>query len=246
MDSITVDASSRDVTGKAVKHLRKDGLVPAVIHNHGKDSVVVQIDYQVAVKAYRDAGRHHTVDVTVAGKKYTALIKSATFDPKSNRLTHLVFNAVEANQKVEATVPVVAKYDEGNESSPAERSGFIVLNQLEEVEVEAIPSKLPDNLTYDAEKLVKVGDHVTVADLAAPSGVTIVNDPNQTLATVFEPSALAAANEDAGGDAEEGAEAQVAAEHEGQNEVESGSDEMRPGGKRENEDKSQGRNPEKQ
>lgn len=246
MDSISVNVAPREVTGKAVKHLRRQGFVPAVIHNHGKDSIVVQVEYQAAIKAYLAAGRHRTLDVTADGHKYTTLIKSVTFDPKYNSMTHIVFNAVKANQKVEATVPVRARFAEGSESSPAEKSGLIVLNQLEEVEVEALPKNLPDALTYDAEKLVNVGDHVTVADLTVPEGVTVANEPNQTLATVFEPSALAAANEEAGGDAEAGDEANVAAEHEGENQPEAGADEMRPGGKKENEDKSQGHNPEKQ
>ncbi len=89
---------------------------------------------------------------------------------------------------------------------------MIVLAQLETVQVKAIPTKLPDFFEYDAEKLVEIGDHATVADLVIPEGVELITEPEHTIATVYEPSALAAANDAAGGDAEEGEEPEVEGE----------------------------------
>ncbi|HUS26240.1 MAG TPA: 50S ribosomal protein L25 [Nevskiaceae bacterium] len=203
MQDVTLKLEKREVTGKSVKHLRKQGQIPAVIHDHGKESLVVQADYQAIAKAYQDAGKHHPIQVVSGDKKYTTLIKAVSIDPKYNSITHVVFNAVKANQKVEAEIPVRIHFDEGNDATPAERAGLIVLHQLEQVEVEAIASKLPDFLEFDGEKLVAVGDHVTVADLLVPEGVIIKAESTQTLATVFEPSALAAANDAAGGTDEE-------------------------------------------
>jgi large subunit ribosomal protein L25 len=202
-DLISLNLQARSVSGKAVKHLRTEGQVPAVIHDHGKASVNVQAGYTEIFKVWQQAGKHHPVVIKTDGKTQTALIKSATFDPQKHLLTHVVFNAVDANQTVTAEIPIHAKYEDGNESSPAERTGFIVLTQLETVTVEAIPTKLPDVLYYDAEKLVNVGDHATVADLIAPAGVEIMVDGTHAIATVFEPSALAAANDAAGGDADD-------------------------------------------
>lgn len=212
-DTVTLALEKREITGKQVKQLRRAGKVPAVIHDHGKESVIVAGEFLEVSKVYQQAGKHHPVVLDAAGKKYTALIKDADFDPRTNFITHVVFNAVNANQKVDAEIPVRAKYDEGNDSSPAERTGYIVLQQAETIEVTATPSSLPDVLEYDAEKLVNVGDQVTVADLIVPKNVEIKAEPEHVLATVFEPSALQAANEDAGGTAEEAApEAEAEAE----------------------------------
>lgn len=200
-DSITLEVSAREVSGKAVKHLRKEGIVPAVIHDHGKDSVMVQGSYIDLLRAYQAAGKHHPIELKTPDHSYVVLIKDAVFEPRKNQLTHLVFNAVDKNQKVEAEIPIHARYAEDNESSPAERAGLIVLSQLETVQVRAIASNLPDVLYYDAEKLVEVGDHLTVADLTVPEGVELITDENHAIASVFEPSALAAANDAAGGDA---------------------------------------------
>lgn len=215
-DVISLTLEPRSVTGKAVKHLRKAGTVPAVIHDHGKESVLVQVEYMPLLKVWQKAGKHHPVALKAGTHNYTALIKNATFDPKKHTLTHIVFNAVKANEKVEAEVPIRAVYDEGNEVSPAERNGLIVLSQLDVVLVAAIPAKLPDVLEYNAEKLLEAGDHATVADLVVPDGVEIKTEAEHTIATVFEPSALQAANEAAAGDAEleapaaEGEEAEAA------------------------------------
>lgn len=211
-DSITISLQKREVTGKKVKALRREGLVPAVIHDHGKPSIIVSGVYMDVARTYRQAGKHHPVVIDADGKKYTALIKRVDLDPKRNTLTHVVFNAVTANQKVEAEIPVRITFDEGNDSSPAERAGLIVLHNLDTVEVVATPSKLPEVLEFDGEKLEKVGDVATVADLMVPDGVEVKTDASHQIASVFEPSALAAANDAAGGTAEAGEEVAVEAE----------------------------------
>lgn len=213
-DQISLAVQLRDTLGKGVKNVRAEGFVPAVIHDHGKASIHIQVEYQAFAKAFHTAGRHHPIELSVDGKKYTVLVRTVTRDPRLNSFTHAVFNAVSANQKVEAEIPVKPQYAEGNDSSPAERAGLIVLAQLDEVEVKALPKDLPDELFYNAEKLVAVGDHVTVADLIVPTGVEIETEASHAVASVFEPSALAAANEAAAGEVEEAVPAEAAAEGE--------------------------------
>lgn len=243
-DQIVLDVDTRTIVRKGLKQLRKEGTVPGVIHDHGHESVYIQAEYQALHKAFRDAGKHHPVIVTAGGKKYTTIIKDVTFDPRYNALTHIVFGAIRANEKVTAEVPVRARYAEGNESSPAERAGLIVLEQLSTVEIKALPKDLPDALTYDAEQLINVGDQLTVADLSIPSGIVVETEAEHVVATVFEPSALAAANDEAGGDAEASVDG-VDADHESTAEQGTQADEVRPGGKEQKESHDQGTNPEK-
>jgi len=245
-ETISITLAPREVVGKGLNKLRREGNVPAVIHDHGKPSIVVVGPHLDILKTYQKAGKNHPVQVKVDSKTYTALIKDVTLHPKNQLITHVVFNAVRANEKVTAEVPVHIKLAEENESTPAERAGLIVLHNTEVVEVEALPKDLPAALEFDGEKLVEVGDQATVADLVVPNGVTVKTDETTTLATVFEPSALAAANDAAGGDAEPGDETEVESEHESTAEEGTQEDEQRPGGKKEFEDKDQGHNPTKQ
>jgi large subunit ribosomal protein L25 len=245
-DTITLDLENRTVTGKAVRQLRRDGHIPAVIHDHGKPSLHVQGNGIAMLKVWRAAGKHHPVELKAGDKSFTALIKDASFDPRKHQLTHVVFNAVDKNPQVDAEIPIRPRYAEENEASPAERNGLIVLSQLEAVQVKAIPTKLPDFFEYDAEKLVEIGDHATVADLVIPEGVELVTEPTHAVATVYEPSALAAANDAAGGDAEEGEEPEVEGEEgaegaeegaEGEAKQEGSAGEDKPGGKGQDEPK---------
>ena len=202
-DVMNLTLEPRSITGKAVKHLRKDGKTPAVIHDHGQPSIIVEADTVSLLKAYRQAGKHHPIILSAGGKTYTAMIKTVEFEPRKHLLNHVVFNAVAADQVVEAEIPIEPQFNEGNEASPAERSGLIVLNNLESVTVEALPKDLPEVIYYDAEKLVEIGDQISVADLILPPSVVLKTETNHAVATVYEPSALAAANESAGGSAEE-------------------------------------------
>lgn len=224
MEEVLLEVNKREVTGKAVKQLRKDGFVPAVIHDHGKESVHVQGNYLEVLKAYQKAGKHHPVSIKVGDHSYTVLIRDVDVDPRKHQLRHIVFNAVKANEKVDAEIPVRIRFAEGNEATPAERAGLIVLHQLEAVEVTALPRDLPDVLEFDGEKLVVVGDSATVADLIVPANVVIKTDPSHPLATVFEPSALQAANDAAGGDAEEETPAEEGGSAEGEVANENGAD----------------------
>jgi large subunit ribosomal protein L25 len=196
-EDINLSLKERTLTGKAVKKLRRDGILPAVIHDHGKPSIHVMGDYLEVFKAYQKAGKHQLINLSVGGKKYVALIKTAEFEPHKHQLNHVVFGAVKADEKVEASIPIHL-----TEEIPAEKASLVVINQLDSVVVEALPNDLPNEIILDASKLVEIGDKLTVADIVVPAGVVILTEPEHTIATVYEPGALAAANDAAGGDAE--------------------------------------------
>lgn len=189
----------RQTLGKGLAKIRKEGLVPAVIHDHGKPSVHVQASAEQIAHAYKVAGKNHPVDLEVGDKKFMALIKDVSYKPPKHRLQHIVFQAVRQNEKVEAEVPLTIVG-----TAPAERVGLVVLHQLDAVLVEALPRDLPDHFDVDAEKLVESGDKISVEDLVVPEGVIILTEPEHAIATVVEPRA---AVEEAAEEAAEGAEA---------------------------------------
>src|SRR5690554_5772407 len=106
-DTIGVELNKRDVIGKGLGKLRAQGLVPAVVHNHGKDSLHVMGDFLRLTKVYEQAGKHHPVKLSVDGKPQLALIKDADFDPRKHQLRHVVFQAIKQNEKTTAEIPVV-------------------------------------------------------------------------------------------------------------------------------------------
>lgn len=200
---ITVALEKREVLGKGLAKIRHAGHVPAVIHNHGKESIHVQGDFMALNKVFAAAGKHHPVQLKVDGKQHLALIKDVDYEPAKHRMRHVVFQAIKQNEEVEAEIPVVFKEDA---EIPAERVSLLVLKQLDHVQVKALPRDLPDELVVDPSVLAEVGDHLTVADITAPAGVTILTAPESQIAIVEMPkdqiaeadAAAAALAEDAG------------------------------------------------
>jgi large subunit ribosomal protein L25 len=197
-----VKLSQRDVLGKGLNQLRADGTIPAVIHNHGQASIHVMAPETELLKVYRSAGKHHPLNLEVGTDKYLALIKDAHFDPVKRKLEHVVFQAIRQDEAVEAEVPIRFEGD-----PPAERIGLVVLHQLDTVEVEALPKNLPDEFVISAEGLAELHDKLTVADLTAPAGVTILTDAEHPIATVVETRAQVSEEAEAEeAEGEEGAE----------------------------------------
>ena len=181
-DEIVLKAGKRNEFGRRAKALRKNGGVPAVIHDHGKESIHVTVPELEFKKAYKSAGKHAAIKLDVDGKKYTTLIKEVTHVPGTSKTLHGVFQAVAADEKVTAEVPVQIVGE-----IPAERASLLVLKNLDKVEVEALPKDLIDVIEISGEKLAEVGDKLHVSDLTPPPNVTIKNEPEQTIAAVEMP-----------------------------------------------------------
>lgn len=191
----------RTQLGKGLNAMRQEGMVPAVIHNHGGESIHVMASEKELSKAYKDAGKHHPLNLEAGDQKFLALIKDVQMNPVRRSMEHVVFQAIRAGEKVEAEIPV---HLDGE--IPAEKTGLIVLHQLDTVQVESLPAKLPNEFRVDATGLVELHDKITVGDITAPEGVTILTDPEHPIATVAEPRSVAA---------EEAAEAEAAEGEEG-------------------------------
>jgi large subunit ribosomal protein L25 len=182
-DTIAVELQERTVVRKGLQGLRASGLIPAVIHDHGNPSIHVMGDFTQLSKIYSAAGKHHPVQLTVGKQQHLVMIKDVDFEPAKHRMRHIVFQAIKQNEETEAEVPITFKEVE----IPAEKLSLLVLKQLDRVQVKALPKDLPDELVLDPGKLTEVGDHLTVADLEVPQGVTVLTDPVSQIAIVEMP-----------------------------------------------------------
>lgn len=248
-EKITLDLQNREVHGKKVARLRREGMIPGVVYGSGIDPVSVMAPAKIIEKTYYQAGKHHPVYVNVGGKRRIAMIKDVDLDPVKRFVRHISFHAVKQNEKVEAEVPV---HLVGEGESAAEKAGLIVLQNIDRLEVSAFPMDLPDALEVSIVELAKPGDRITVGDIPLPASVELVDHAAEqqvqegeeshsvndlVVATVYEPSALQAANEEAGGDAEPEDVEKVDAEHGEDTPQDSHGAEDAPGGKAQNQPK---------
>lgn len=226
-EKLTLKIEKRDVRGKKVKNLRKSGITPGVVYGAGMEPTPIQAESREVVRVVAAAGKHTPVMLSGA-KKRIAMIKDVEFDAtKHGVVRHVSFHAVKADEPVEAEVPIRLV---GEGESAAERAGLIVLQSLDKIQVKALPMDLPEALEVSILELAAAGDRVTLKDVALPQGVEVVEHDDGSkqdeeeeekptifdlvIATVYEPSALEAANAAAAGDAEDASAEDVPAEGE--------------------------------
>lgn len=181
-DEITLSVQKRDVLGKQVKELRRQGKVPAVIHERGKDSVHVLIEAADLKKAFSSAGKHSAIKVDVDGKNYTTIVKDVMNEPASSNIYHAVFQAIKEDELVTAEIPIKIVGE-----IPAERANLLVLKNLEILNVEALPKDLIDVVEVDGSSLVDVSDKLHVSEVKLPDTITIKTEPETVIASVEMP-----------------------------------------------------------
>jgi len=186
----------RTVVGKKLNELRAKGLIPGVIYGGGKDPVMVESEYIATDKTLRAAGYASPINISVDGKAGLAMLKNVDIDPVKRTIRNVEFQAISADEVVEATTPVVVINFGG---SPASVAKLSLLQVMEDVEIKAKPAALPKTLEVDGSALAKADEKLTLADVILPAGVEFVDKETEldeaTVAVVTDPAAAAAARE---------------------------------------------------
>jgi large subunit ribosomal protein L25 len=212
VSDFTLKLEERTAEGKKVSKLRHAGIVPSVVYGADTEPINTQSAIVETTKVSHQAGKHSPVTLMIGGKKKLAIIKSLDYDPVKHQLRHVAFHAIKQNDVITTEVPI---HLTGVGESPAERAGLVVLQAIEHVIIKAKPASLPEALELSIAGLETTEDKLTLADIKLPEGVEfndIEQDTDLVVANVYEPSALQAANDAAGGDAEDASADSVEAE----------------------------------
>lgn len=164
MDRIPLKAQERTVLGKKVKKLRKEGQVPGHVFGNIKEVEHVSVNGHDFMRVLKQAGETGIVDLKIGDDRTRpVMIKEVDVDPVKDEILHIGFYAVNLKEKVTVPVPLVL-IGEGPESVKLGQT--VVLQTMGEVEVEALPGDLVENIEVNIEVLKEVGDAITVADLS--------------------------------------------------------------------------------
>lgn len=175
MERTTLQVTPRTVIGKKVKQLRKQGVIPGHIFGYNTDPINVGVDAELLKTTYENSGDTGLVDLQLDGKLYPVLIKNIQIHVVTDEFLNVDFHKVNLKEKVTVAIPVVA---EGEPQAVADSIG-ILEQPLSEVEIEALPTDLIDEIAYDVATLAQIDDAVLVKDLKVPATVTILNDPEE-------------------------------------------------------------------
>lgn len=176
---------------RAARRLRHTGKVPGVIYGGGEDPVPFEVDARELRLALAHAGA--VLDLAIDGAAASPVVlKELTRHPVTGVTTHLDLLRVRLDQTIHATVLVEL---EGTEDAPGAKEGGVLEQITRELEIEALPTDIPDTIRHDVSEMV-IGDTVTVEALRAPSGVTILTDPEAVIATLTPPRLQLEADEE--------------------------------------------------
>jgi large subunit ribosomal protein L25 len=171
----------REVLGKLVKKLRREGILPCNIYGKGIKSAAVQVPQAEFDAVFEEAGETGLVDVALGEKTIPVLIHNMQKDFRGNVL-HADFFQVNLKEKVKTMVPLEVI---GEPKAVLDKVGLL-MNILSEVEIEALPEELPESIQVDVAHLANVDDQITIADLKVPTGVTVLTEPEQVVSKIGE------------------------------------------------------------
>lgn len=182
MKRLELKVGPRKVLGKKVKKLRREGILPANVYGKDVKSLSVQVPYKEFEKVLKVAGETGLVDLHVNGEVRPVLIHNVQYDPLQSIPVHADFYQVNLKEKVKTMVPLVFT---GEPAAVLNKVG-ILLEQLSEIEVEALPTDLPESIEVGVEHLENVDSQITVGEIKVPQGVTVLTAPDQVVAKIGE------------------------------------------------------------
>ncbi|GMV34903.1 MAG: 50S ribosomal protein L25 [Chloroflexi bacterium] len=180
MEKVVLKAVKRNVTGKQVKALRREGKLPAVIYGRHVEPISIAMEAHSAGLALGKLTSSSLVTISVEGAEYPALVRERQRDYIKGTLTHVDFLAVDMNEKIRASVGLVFV---GVSPAVKDYNGILVHN-LERLEVECFPGDLPERIEVDIAMLKQIGDLIRVHDVHVSDKIRILGDPEETIAVV--------------------------------------------------------------
>lgn len=208
-EAISLELSPREVLGKKVKRLRRDGVIPVHLYGPGIEPQLLQCETTALVDVLVKAGGNTAVTVTIEGGREThlAFAREIQWGPRRDDILHVDFLAVDASRPVSAQVPITLIGD----SPGARTAGGTVMQQLRDLNVEALPLEVPRELELDLSLLTEPDGVLRAGDIVIPGNVTLLTDPEDVVVRI---EVLRVVEEEVPAEEEEGAETAPDAEDE--------------------------------
>ena len=197
MEKVVLKASKRDIAGKQVKALRRAGQLPAVIYGRHLEPISISLDAHSASLALSKLTSSSLVTIDVDGTEYPALVRERQRNYIKGTLLHVDFLAVNLTEELRANVRV-----EITGVSPAVKDfNAVLVTNITTLEVECLPTDLPERFVVDISVLKQVGDGIRVGDLVVAENVRVLTDPDEMIVV----TTFAKAEEEEAAPAAEGA-----------------------------------------
>lgn len=200
-EAISLELVPRETLGKKVKQLRQEGIIPVHLYGPSIESRALQCGAPTLIQVLARAGGNTPISVTVAGEtgNHLAFAREIQWDPRRDDVLHVDLLVADVSRPVSAQVPIILS----GESPGARTVGGTVMQQLRQLDVEALPLEMPSQAEIDLATLTEPDSVARVSDISLPGNVTVLTDPEAVVVRIELPRV---------GLAEEGVEEAEAAE----------------------------------
>ncbi len=182
MSTLDLKATKRQVEGKKVKQLRRDGITPAHLFGPEVDSVSIQVDTPTLKHMLGEAGHTKLINLHIAREKSTrtVMVREVQIDSLKDEVLHVDFYQVQLTVNIKVDVPIILVGD----SAAAKAKGNTLVQELNELTIECLPANIPSTIEVDVTPLVTADLMIRVRDIQVAKDVTVLNDPGVVVARI--------------------------------------------------------------
>ncbi|MCJ7717554.1 MAG: 50S ribosomal protein L25 [Anaerolineales bacterium] len=186
MEKYVLEAKKREVIGKQVKALRREGFLPAVIYGSDIEPMPITLNTREVRQTLSMIGANTLITLKIDKKEYLTLVRDMQREVIQRNLLHIDFQAVSLEETITTTVPVVVV----GEAPAVKEMNALLVSGLDFLQVEAKAKDLPDSITVDVSELIEIGDNIQVKDITISGDVIILDDPEDTVIVVAAPTLM--------------------------------------------------------
>jgi len=182
MDKIELKVTKRDILGKKVRFLRRQGVTPVHLFGHGIESLALQCDTAKLRQVLAKAGEAKLIDVKLGSEKRprSVLVREIQVDSPRRELLHVDFYQVRMEEAIKVEVPITL----GGEAPALKVRENTLVQELDTLTVECLPANIPTSIELDISSLTEAGQVLRVKDIELEKGVTVLNDPEVVVAMI--------------------------------------------------------------
>jgi large subunit ribosomal protein L25 len=183
MEKVVLKATKRDITGKQVHAVRRDGKLPAVIYGRRTDPMPIVMDAREASRALAQVSSSSLVTIQLDGREFPALVREKQRNFIKGTLLHVDFLAVDMAERIRATVGI----EFTGFSLAVKDFDAVLVTGLNELEIECLPGDLPEKVTVDISALGKIGDSIHVRDITLPEKIKVLTSVDDMIINATAP-----------------------------------------------------------
>lgn len=175
----TLEAQPRTIIGKKVRFLRRQDLIPAVIYGFGGEPVHISCPRRPLEIVLGHAGGTHVINVSVDGASHATIVREVQRDViRRSDIMHVDFLRVDLTKTLRTEVPIVLV------GAPKLANELQLQQNITAIEVECLPTSIPEHIEVNITNLTTAGAHITVGDLPALDGVQLLADPTEVIVRI--------------------------------------------------------------